>query len=299
MQIASWNIFGLGGVSRLRKIKSWLRTQAKGLDVLLLQEMRIREDLAVRRLLELAEGDNFVVDYSNEGKARAAVILLNKIWKITERGVKGDGREVDCRGDWNSVKTPEDSVGDTAVQHGGERRKWQGLKANLDLEDSWITAETREGPHFTRQQTVGGRLDQARLDRIYFSQDEAWVGKVVKVIHDTRVVLSDHRPVILSIKKRELSATRKSSYFKVPPELIQREEVRAEMRRKWEESGVQGADPREQWDWKWQETRRLLMQLANKDQAERRQAGKKLEELEKQRIRVANARSNRPDQQLE
>ncbi|KAL3693581.1 hypothetical protein R1sor_007232 [Riccia sorocarpa] len=150
-------------------------------------------------------------DYTEEGKAGAAVVLPNKNWTVTEKGVKGDGylawmivetedgplglasvygprdrnqhkrtwewmenkwpkgRRV-LGGDWNSVETPADSVGSSPIQLGGERRKWQSLIAHHDLEDGWLVASKQEGPHFTKQQTVVGRIDQVCLDRVYFNR---------------------------------------------------------------------------------------------------------------------------------
>ncbi|KAL3698364.1 hypothetical protein R1sor_012440 [Riccia sorocarpa] len=57
----------------------------------------------------------------------------------------GKGRSP-ATGDWNSVETPEDSIGESPVQIGGERRRWQNFTAHHDLEDSWIAASSRKAP---------------------------------------------------------------------------------------------------------------------------------------------------------
>ncbi|KAL3692307.1 hypothetical protein R1sor_005958 [Riccia sorocarpa] len=62
------------------------------------------------------------------------------------------GNNMVLQGDWNSVETPEDSIGESPVQIDGKRRRWQNFTAHQHLEDSWIAASSREGLHFTRQQ---------------------------------------------------------------------------------------------------------------------------------------------------
>ncbi|KAL3697981.1 hypothetical protein R1sor_012057 [Riccia sorocarpa] len=181
MEVVSWNVFGLGGQKRMERVKKWLRTHGREVGVLCLQEMRIKEELTRRRLTELSEGSHFVVDYTTEGKAGAAVVILKQHWSILESGTKGDGSVAWAKintedgvvgvasvhgprtrtertymwewlkeqwdqgvwifcGDWNSVETPEDSLGDSPIQLGGERRRWQNLITHQDLEDSWLIA---------------------------------------------------------------------------------------------------------------------------------------------------------------
>ncbi|KAL2623320.1 hypothetical protein R1flu_003525 [Riccia fluitans] len=43
-------------------------------------------------------------------------------------------------GDWNSVETWEDSVGESPIQRGTEQRRWNALAAQLDLADGWTKA---------------------------------------------------------------------------------------------------------------------------------------------------------------
>ncbi|KAL3701505.1 hypothetical protein R1sor_019527 [Riccia sorocarpa] len=78
------------------------------------------------------------------------------------------------------IETFEDSVGESAVQNGAELQQWQKLTAELDLADGWCAMKKRVGPHFTRQKVVGRRLDQARLDRIHYTQMKDWVTKGFK-----------------------------------------------------------------------------------------------------------------------
>ncbi|KAL3678099.1 hypothetical protein R1sor_021055 [Riccia sorocarpa] len=257
----------------------------------MLQELRIREFLANCRLNTLAEGKEYIIDFTSEGKADAAVVTLNNNWKTIEKDCKGDlhgwirvqteegilglasihgPHDRRARkdlwtwmeekwpksdwffgGDWNSVETYEDNVGKSSIQQGTERRRWQSFLAHQDLFDGWLHATIREGPHFTWQQQVNDRLDQSRLDRIYFSHCERWASQSIKMQHDSTVQLSDYRPVILTIDHPQSLNHRKANYFKTAPEMLQQNEVKTEMQEIWASSGAQGEDPRRNWDWKW------------------------------------------------
>ncbi|KAL2620177.1 hypothetical protein R1flu_000382 [Riccia fluitans] len=127
------------------------------------------------------EQGTFAVDYTEEGKAGAALII-RKNWGILAKGRRGDGTAVWMKarteigeigfvsvhgprdrsnrarlwkwlsevcvdgvwilgGDWNSVETWEDSIGDSPIQCGTEQRRWNSLAAQLDLADGWTKAE--------------------------------------------------------------------------------------------------------------------------------------------------------------
>ncbi|KAL3688534.1 hypothetical protein R1sor_014843 [Riccia sorocarpa] len=149
------------------------------------------------------------------------------------------------------------------------------------------------------QQKVNDRLDQARLDRIYFSQCEAWNERVVKMKHDVRGKLSDHRPVHLSLLHRNAGGRRKGTYFKFSSELVKAPEDNELMRKLWQEGGSPGEDPRKNWDWKWTNAKRLLVQKKKESRLERKKANEKLEELGRARIRVANNMSHEPNDTME
>ncbi|KAL3682750.1 hypothetical protein R1sor_000772 [Riccia sorocarpa] len=239
--------------------------------------MRIKERDTNYALERLAEGGKFVVDYTIEGKAGAAVII-RKNWAEVERGVKGDGavawikvrtemgvvgfasihgprdRSKRARvwkwiketctegmwvfgGDWNSVENFEDSVGDSAIQRGAEQRRWTSLMAELDLGDGWNEAAQQRGPHFTRQKLVGNRLDQARLDRVYFTRTEAWNGRRICVHHDDTVRLSDHHPAKIA-RLQQLLREMARGRATVPDEELRELEkdvkvLETEQRKKW------------------------------------------------------------------
>ncbi|KAL3698476.1 hypothetical protein R1sor_012552 [Riccia sorocarpa] len=131
---------------RLTKVKTWVKQQGSDLAAIMIQEMRIKEELTTRRLFELAESDNFVVDYTNEGKAGAAVVLLRPDWQIILRGMKGDGTLT-----WMQVRTEKGILGLASV-HGprdrtSRKRLWESMENTWDpgtwiLSGDWNSVET-------------------------------------------------------------------------------------------------------------------------------------------------------------
>ncbi|KAL3677466.1 hypothetical protein R1sor_027414 [Riccia sorocarpa] len=240
MKAVSWNVFGLGKHSRLQKVQNWIRDQGV-VDVLMIQELRIREQLAERRLTELCEGSNYAIDYTTEGKAGAAVAILNKKWKVTEKGVKGDGHA------------------------------------------AWIICETEIGQ--LGLVSVHGPREKGRR-----KQDD----KLIKAKHDTRRRLSDHKPVSLSFEKREGQRSRKTTYYKVSPEILKYEQTIEEVSRMWKEAGKSEADPRRSWDLKWAEAKRVLMKKSVVEREKLDLLRKYLEELNTQKVRVAMEHANTP-----
>ncbi|KAL3683823.1 hypothetical protein R1sor_001845 [Riccia sorocarpa] len=190
--------------------------------------------------------------------------------------------------DWNSVESPADREGESLVQLGGERRKWQSLLAHQDLCDAWIDADVRQGPHYTREQVVNDREDKGRLDRIYFTRCEQWAEKVLKVKHDDTVRLSDHKPVLLHLQRRREDNGKKSTYFKTPPDLLQDREIAEEMKLMWTNAGDPGEDPRRKWEWKWREVRRLLIHKNKAGREEHKRTQAKLDLLGDEIKRLRN-----------
>ncbi|KAL3695432.1 hypothetical protein R1sor_009508 [Riccia sorocarpa] len=136
------------GRKRLEKVKTWLRTHGKDVGVLCLQELRIKEELAIKRLTELAEGSTHIIDYTLEGKAGAVIVVLKQHWSIMEAGVKGDGSVA-----WTKINTEDGTIGVASV-HGPRTRAertnlWDWLKTKWEqstwiLGDDWNSVETPE-----------------------------------------------------------------------------------------------------------------------------------------------------------
>ncbi|KAL2628549.1 hypothetical protein R1flu_013235 [Riccia fluitans] len=259
---------------------------------------------------QLAKQGSFAVDYTEEGKAGAALIFRRN-WKILAEGRRGDGTAVWMKartelgeigfasvhgprdrtsrarlwkwlleicaegvwilgGDWNSVETWEDSVGESPIQRGTEQRRWNALAAQLDLADGWTEASSHCGPHFTRQPQFGEPFDQARLDRVYFGRSELWAGKHIHIKHDEQIRLSDHHPVFFSIHKARVPGSKRSTDFKTDPRLILKPEVAEAAIMEWSKAGLQVEDVRVQWELKWAATREYLKQK-QKEKSTRRQ----------------------------
>ncbi|KAL3679445.1 hypothetical protein R1sor_022401 [Riccia sorocarpa] len=96
------------------------------------------------------------------------------------------------------VLVQEDSAGPSPLLKGGPLEAWVIAELEWNLEDAYNYANRRSGPRFTRQVVRGGRLDQSRLDRVYFSNSASGFSKDA---------LSDHNPVYVDINL--LSSRRK------------------------------------------------------------------------------------------
>ncbi|KAL3686849.1 hypothetical protein R1sor_013158 [Riccia sorocarpa] len=302
----------------------------------MLQELRIKERETTFCLNQLAQAGDFVVDYTPEGKAGAALII-RRDWEILQRGVRGDGtlawavvkhndhitgfaaihgpREKPARsrlwrwmeeqwpsgswiygGDWNSIELHHDSVGPSPVQESTERKVWTALMAHQDLADGWIHSARRSGPWFTRQRETSTRLEQSRLDRIYLAKHEGWTEQHLNIKHDDSVKLSDHHPVCLNINYDSVVLRdRKTTYFKVNPDLLKNPETLEEFKRTWSETGNHQQDARARWELKWAATRNLLKEKTKEIKARTTLLQEKLKDLQQKRREVARNRSNIPD----
>ncbi|KAL3693863.1 hypothetical protein R1sor_007514 [Riccia sorocarpa] len=98
------------------------------------------------------------------------------------------------------VEHVEDSRGPSAVLKGDELQRWMELSCEWDLFDCWLNSAERTDPWYTRHAVRGGRIEQARLDRVYLSRNGAWVNHVQKVDHFGGKTLSDHIPVVANLQ---------------------------------------------------------------------------------------------------
>ncbi|KAL3697733.1 hypothetical protein R1sor_011809 [Riccia sorocarpa] len=67
----------------------------------------------------------------------------------------------------------------------------------------------------------------------------------------------------------------------------------------WHAAGRPNEDPRRNWDWRWGEVRRQLINRNKEEKKKRRQMEEKIQELKKHRIRVARSRTNLVDDELD
>ncbi|KAL3675948.1 hypothetical protein R1sor_025896 [Riccia sorocarpa] len=201
-------------------------------------------------------------------------------------------------GDWNTVESHEDSVGDNPIQRGREKAAWSDFKAALDLQAAWYFSSSRFGPRYTRQRLAGDRLEQARLDRVYFSGDATWTEYQGSITHDAAIKLSDHHPVIFDLQKRTKLSTKRSTYFKVKPELLTDPEVKQKLLATWKEAASDIQDERIKWELKWRASRTFLRQAEADKRQQQKQKQSKLQELQTVRERVAAEKKSLPDEEL-
>ncbi|KAL3680595.1 hypothetical protein R1sor_023551 [Riccia sorocarpa] len=78
-------------------------------------------------------------------------------------------------GVWYTADRYEDFIGDGPIQRGVEKATWIHFNMQLDLDGVCDLLTYRSGPCFMRQRIARDRLQQARLDRVYFSEDRILV----------------------------------------------------------------------------------------------------------------------------
>lgn len=207
--ICNWNVRGLGGPTRLQRVKRWITLNKYDGAILCLQELKTSEESATFLLGMIDTGGTVVLDTNSEGKVGAALFIPRE-FKVTETARKGDGTfawasivtvngtvkvgsvyapnqrrermetwrwltELNAEehwivgGDWNMVELWDDARGTSTLIHGGERRAWNKFVDKFNLVDNYLCAGERKGPHYTRQARNNNCLDQSRLDRIYSS----------------------------------------------------------------------------------------------------------------------------------
>ncbi|KAL3694300.1 hypothetical protein R1sor_007951 [Riccia sorocarpa] len=137
----------------------------------------------------------------------------------------------------------------------------------------------KEGPRFTRQRLAGGRLEQARLNRVYFSGDADWVTFHGEILHDAAVHLSDHHPVLFSLERPQTTKVRRSTHYKANPDIIKKPEIQEEMKRIWVSTAPNMPDPRIRWELRWRAVRKFLISKEAEVRKERRLANAKIIEL--------------------
>lgn len=86
---------GFGDPHRGKIVCRWVKRFHKDLGVLCLQELKAKKDNVDFKLRTLFKGSTFKVNYSNEGKAGAAVVVFSQ-HKVIAQGSKGDGTFALC-----------------------------------------------------------------------------------------------------------------------------------------------------------------------------------------------------------
>lgn len=90
LKVTLWNVRGLGDSFRGRTVCQWISHFHRDLDVIALQELKANKYNIDFQFSTLFLGNNFIVDYVEEGCARATMIVLSNLI-VLDQGTKGDG----------------------------------------------------------------------------------------------------------------------------------------------------------------------------------------------------------------
>ncbi|KAL3681398.1 hypothetical protein R1sor_024354 [Riccia sorocarpa] len=166
-------------------------------------------------------------------------------------------------GDFNMVEVFGNSRGRTAVIRGSEERYWKNLAGEQALVDAFYCIQCRIGNHYTLQAVRDGRIDRARLDRVYLNKSASWLDHVQEVEHFPNKVLSDHGPVSvkLQLEPKESQSGPKANYFKLNSMELKDPETLRRVREAWEDEKLVVQDARRRWMRSWGRVRQLLRQI--------------------------------------
>ncbi|KAL3691827.1 hypothetical protein R1sor_005478 [Riccia sorocarpa] len=190
-------------------------------------------------------------------------------------------------GDWNMVLSPQDSAGPTALLKGEALEVWQDLDQGIDLMDMYNVAEERRGPRFTRQVYRGGRLDQARLDRLYFSQNGEWVYKARRLSHDGQEALSDHIPIIAEleiVRTHQRRRKKRETYLKMDVDSLKNPERREVAKEAWLGGWALSEDPVLAWELAWGRLREVFKEFRQQDREKISNLKRQQEDLNEMRL---------------
>ncbi|KAL3694435.1 hypothetical protein R1sor_008086 [Riccia sorocarpa] len=245
LKTISWNINGGSDPDWIRAVRQWLRNY-KDVKAIGLQEIKAGEFRAEAGLRSIMRESNVVVDYAQNDKGGAAIIVSKEL-KLVDSGVKGDGSAAWVRvetevgmivlGDFNCVELPEDTQGASNLLNGRELRRWKEMMRASELVDAFFVAVKRRGSRFTRQRIRSDRVEFARLDRCYFTEGADWIEQVEELHHDGTAALSDHYPVIVNIclvSKVKVQDANWRSYFKFRVQDFGSQEVKQQVRLAWQ-----------------------------------------------------------------
>ncbi|KAL3679732.1 hypothetical protein R1sor_022688 [Riccia sorocarpa] len=125
--------------------------------------------------------------------------------------------------------------------------------------------QCRIGSQFTRQALREGRVDKARLDRVYLNKSAAWIDHVQEVEHFPNKSISDHGPVSakLQLVPREDQTGPKANYFKLNYLELKDPDILRRIREAWEDEKLIVQDARRRWMRGWGRIRQTLRQIRN------------------------------------
>jgi exonuclease III len=90
LQIASWNVRGLGNPHRNLTVQDWRRRLHPGLDIFALQELQANAATVEFQLCTIIPDGDIVIDCTPEGRVGSALLVKQGI-QVVVKGQKGDG----------------------------------------------------------------------------------------------------------------------------------------------------------------------------------------------------------------
>ncbi|KAL3684710.1 hypothetical protein R1sor_002732 [Riccia sorocarpa] len=148
-----------------------------------------------------------------------------------------DGEDCVLAGDFNYVELPEDSKSKSPLISRAEEQAWKRLVNRTDMIDMYWTTIRTEGRLYTRVAFCGERLDQARLDHFYLTNNCEWCEVVKKVVHFSGLLLSDHIPIGLELQltQEDDANSKPRGYFKMDNYLLEKPGVLEKSEVAWRE----------------------------------------------------------------
>ncbi|KAL3691247.1 hypothetical protein R1sor_004898 [Riccia sorocarpa] len=168
------------------------------------------------------------------------------------------------------VLDPRDSAGPSPLLKGSPLQVWNTVEQSGALVDAFDCALQQVGPRFTRQVVRANHLDQARLNRVYFSNSANWIQEVTRLTHECNSALSDHQSVIMELVLHRRSTQRwknNDQYVKMDADTMANAERRKQIQRVWEEGWRMSPDPVMAWELGWGKVRDLYMEFRLEDRS--------------------------------
>lgn len=221
--ITSWNVEGLCGDVRSRIVSRWVGEHGQPPDFLCLQEIKVEgfwldkalglilpnhgafmslpvlgnggTTILVHPRLEIVDSGSFL-----EGQVVSVIVkwqgitfgIMNLYDPNSQRKRKELWFQIQSKalridwiltGDFNMTKSRLDSSGPSPLIRGSELIEWRLLVSRFCFLDTLELLGKVDGSRFTRRRRHGPRLDQSRIDRIYFSGLGWWPHQIISLKH--------------------------------------------------------------------------------------------------------------------
>ncbi|CAM6098666.1 unnamed protein product [Calypogeia fissa] len=137
-------------------------------------------------------------------------------------------------GDFNNIENPPDSLSSSPLLHGAELTSFNSLLVSHCLVDCFKVGPPVIGPWYTRFRISEGLCSASRLDRIYLSDEGAWLSSLHSLEHWSGQNLSDHFPVVAQFSIRHSQPVqRRPPALSFPPFILDRDDFQNGLRSVW------------------------------------------------------------------